>query len=535
MVRKSASKDPQRGRGELKICIFGGDETPGKSARVGREGLQGSQALPRACLVAGQPSSCPARQQPRGRSRAAAPQLPDLLASRAEERRLMDPGTNTMGSGESEKEATALDASTVDNLEFTLVMEDGQEKFACHLCEYKTDKAGSVKRHLSAKHGNARGSGQGRKRKSMESKKVESKAKEVKLEETLSESVMENLEEEFTSTQVVLEREEKIMEELEGGMNFGDDDEDDEEESDENSAAEWEEKYEEEKKKNAVLQGKVNALEEIKERQKKNMDRMIKIGTDYKAELDKVKATKGSSENAKLKKELKEAKASINELQKKVEKLTTEKAKAEAEATRLLKHNDHLEEALERTKKPDPMQKASKDCPFWMEGQCNFSEAECYKGKHRKDKFNTKQKRGAGNEETSKDCPFWLEGLCNFSEAECYKGKHREERFNTKQRRGAVNEEKIVNNVLEALSKQQRSQLMPQQQLLPSQQQPVLQQQMFPQMLPPQQPTTMAMQPQFHQQMGFRTEPMGRQWTQQDLLDRSMAGTNGSASFRFPQ
>ena len=76
---------------------------------------------------------------------------------------------------------------------------------------------------------------------------------------------------------------------------------------------------------------------------------------------------------------------------------------------------------------------------------------------------------------------------------------------------------------------------MPQQQLLPSQQQPVLQQQMFPQMLPPQQPTTMAMQPQFHQQMGFRTEPMGRQWTQQDLLDRSMAGTNGSASFRFPQ
>ena len=446
----------------------------------------------------------------------------------------MDPETTTTGPEEPEKEGAALEVSKVD-MEFTIFTENGKEKFACQQCEYRADKVGSVKRHISAKHGIARGSGMGRKRKSMDSKKLESNAKEAKMDDTLSETVMEKeFEEDFTSTQVTLEREEKIMEELEGGMNFGGEEEEEEEESDDNDVTEWEERYEEEKRKNVLLQGKINALEEIKEKQKKNMDRMIKIGTEYKAELDKVKAAKGSSEIAKLRKDLKEAKASINDLQKKVEKLTTEKAKAEAEASRLLRHNDHLEEALERTRKPEPTQKTSKDCPYWLEGSCNFSETECYKGRHRKDKFNTKQRRGAGNEESSKDCPFWMEGLCNYSEAECFKGRHREEKFNTKQRKGVVNEEKIVNNVLEALSKQQRSQLMPQQQLLPPHQQSMMQQQMFQQqMLPPQQPTTMTMQQQPNHQLGFRTEPTGRLWTQQDMLDRSMAG--GSTSFRFPQ
>ena len=490
---------------------------------------ESAAAATRSChvLAQGRPAAVPLLLPPAA-ARQLAPQ-----ASRAKKRRLMDPEATT-GPGEPEKGGAALEMSKIDNMEFTMFTENGKEKFACQQCEYTADKVGTIKRHISAKHGSARGSGPGRKRKSMDSKKTESSAKEAKMDDTLSESVMENLEEEFTSTQVVLEKEEKIMEELEGGMNFGRGDEEEEEESDDNNAAEWEERYEEEKRKNVLLQGKINALEEIKEKQKKNMDRMIKIGTEYKAELDKVKASKGGPENAKIRRDLKEAKATINELQKKVEKLTTEKAKAEAEASRLLRHNDHLEEALERTRKPEPMQKTSKDCPYWMEGSCNFSEAECFKGRHRKDKFNTKQKRGTSNEESLKDCPFWMEGLCNYSEAECFKGRHREERFNTKQRRGVVNEEKIVNNVLEALSKQQRTQLLPQQQLLAPHQQPMVQQQMFQQqMMHPQQPTTMTMQPQPHHQLGFRTEPIGRQWSQQDMLDRSIAG--GSTSFRFPQ
>ena len=88
----------------------------------------------------------------------------------------MDPETTTTGPEEPEKEGAALEVSKVD-MEFTIFTENGKEKFACQQCEYRADKVGSVKRHISAKHGIARGSGMGRKRKSMDSKKLESNAK----------------------------------------------------------------------------------------------------------------------------------------------------------------------------------------------------------------------------------------------------------------------------------------------------------------------------------------------------------------------
>ena len=404
-----------------------------------------------------------------------------------------------------ETEGDTSEKVKVDNMDYSVVLVEGQERFACNQCEFKADKSGSMKRHITTKHVTARLTGQGRKRKSMESGKVESNSKEVRMDEGLSESIMEGLGKDFTSTQVEMEDDLKFIKELEDDRKVDGENDEIEEENEGGNAVEMEEKYEEEKRKNAVLQGKVNALEEIKDKQKQNMDRMKKIVTDYKTDLDKARAGKGGAETAKVKKELKEAKASISELQKKVEKLTTDKAKAEAEVARLMKHNNHMEEALDRTRRPEAMQRVTKDCPFWMEGFCSYTEAECNKGKHKKEKFNTRQ------------------------------------------RRGAVNEEKIVSNVLEALSKQQRPQMGQQQQQ--AQHQNIQQmrrqpQMMMPDMMTQQQQPMMMMQPQqqmgpqYQQQLGFRPNTAGMQWSsgnQQDFLDMSMAGSSGAANYRFPQ
>ena len=67
---------------------------------------------------------------------------------------------------------------------------------------------------------------------------------------------------------------------------------------------------------------------------------------------------------------------------------------------------------------------------------------------------------------------------------------------------------------------------------------------MMPDMMTQQQQPMMMMQlqqqmgPQYQQQLGFRPNPAGMQWSsgnQQDLLDMSMAGSSGAANYRFPQ
>ena len=108
-----------------------------------------------------------------------------------------------------ETEGDTSEKVKVDNMDYSVILEEGQERFACNQCDFKADKGGSMKRHITTKHGIPRLAGQGKKRKSMESGKVESNSKEVRLDEDLSESIMENLGEEFTSTQVGLEEEEK--------------------------------------------------------------------------------------------------------------------------------------------------------------------------------------------------------------------------------------------------------------------------------------------------------------------------------------
>ena len=296
------------------------------------------------------------------------------------------------------------------------------------------------------------------------------------------------------STQVEIEEQQRMMDELEEDMKNVRQGEATEGAED-NDMNELKEQYEEEKRKNIVLQGKVNELEDIKAKQKANMDRMMRIVGEYKAELDKAKAAKGGAELAKVKKELKEAKSTISEMQKKVERLSTDKAKAEAEVARVMKHNNHMEEALQRTRRPETTQRSEKDCPFWTEGHCKFSGSECKRGSHKKEKFNTMQ------------------------------------------RRGVVNEEKIVSYVLEVLSRQQQRPPLGQQPQ--QQQQPMM---MMQEMMPQQQMMTMRPQmvgPQYQQQVGFRQNPAGLQWNNgaqqhQDWMDMSMAGNN-TANLRFSQ
>ena len=126
----------------------------------------------------------------------------------------------------------------------------------------------------------------------MESAKTEENTKEVKqvkVDEQLSESIWEDFGKvPFTSTQAEIEEQQRMMDELEEDMKNVRQGEATEG-VEENDMNELKEQYEEEKRKNIVLQGQVNELEDIKAKQKANMDRMMRIVGEYKAELDKAK------------------------------------------------------------------------------------------------------------------------------------------------------------------------------------------------------------------------------------------------------
>ena len=78
-----------------------------------------------------------------------------------------------------ETEGETFEKVKVDNMDYSVVLVEGQERFACNKCDFKADKSGSMKRHITTKHVSSRLTGQGRKRKSMESGKLESSSKEV--------------------------------------------------------------------------------------------------------------------------------------------------------------------------------------------------------------------------------------------------------------------------------------------------------------------------------------------------------------------
>merc|ERR1712223_662907 len=123
-------------------------------------------------------------------------------------------------------------------------------------------------------------------RKSMESAKTEENSKEVKqvkVDEQLSESIWEDFGKvPFTSTQAEIEEQQRMMDELEEDMKNVRQGEATEG-VEENDMNELIEQYEEEKRKNIVLQGQVNELEDLKAKQKANMDRMMRIVGEYKA------------------------------------------------------------------------------------------------------------------------------------------------------------------------------------------------------------------------------------------------------------
>ena len=229
-------------------------------------------------------------------------------------------------------------------------------------------------------------------------------------------------------------------------------------------------------KKNIVLQGTVNSLIETKDKQKAQLGRLSKLMKKQDSDLDKVKATKGGAEAAKVKKELKEAIAKNAMLVKQVESLTVEKAKAEAEVARVIKHNDFLEEAMGRKQKVDDKQKKKIDVKcrdFEERGVCSYRGGEC-KFLHPNSKCQEFSRSGSCYKSKclelhrENDCMFWMEGHCRFSNEECKKGDHRNETFNTKPKRKTT-DDKIKDTVTELLKQQQ--QRFPQQTGFQSQQQ----------------------------------------------------------------
>ena len=104
-------------------------------------------------------------------------------------------------------DAKTADETKVDNNDFTVVEEEGQEKFQCNNCDMKLDKVISMKRHITSKHVVKT---PGRKRKSMESAKVETNKKEAKIDDDLTDSIMEGLGSEYTSTQSDIDNMDKL-------------------------------------------------------------------------------------------------------------------------------------------------------------------------------------------------------------------------------------------------------------------------------------------------------------------------------------
>ena len=113
------------------------------------------------------------------------------------------------------EEAKTAEEAKVDNNDFTVVEEEGQEKFKCNNCDLKLDKVISIKRNITSKHVVKT---PGRKRKSMESAKVETNTKEAKIDDDLSDSLMEDLGSEYTSTQADIDNMDKLLDEYESKL-----------------------------------------------------------------------------------------------------------------------------------------------------------------------------------------------------------------------------------------------------------------------------------------------------------------------------
>ena len=160
--------------------------------------------------------------------------------------------------------------------------QEGKIKFSCDNCKFEAEKESLIKKHVIQSHVAKPGKQAGKKRKVMESAKKESVPKERRLTEveddddSLSVSMGDFFEDNFSSTQIDQDNIEKLLEECR--KDLIDDEEyeevpdktEDEEKKDEPTESmakqlkEMEEKYDLEKENNKVLQGRNNYLEELK-------------------------------------------------------------------------------------------------------------------------------------------------------------------------------------------------------------------------------------------------------------------------------
>ena len=79
-----------------------------------------------------------------------------------------------------EIEGEASEKTRVDNMDYSTVMVEGQERFSCNNCDFKADKIRGIKRHITTTHVVMKVANMAKKRKSMESARTEDNAKEVK-------------------------------------------------------------------------------------------------------------------------------------------------------------------------------------------------------------------------------------------------------------------------------------------------------------------------------------------------------------------
>ena len=157
-----------------------------------------------------------------------------------------------------------------------------------------------------------------------------------------------------------------------------------------------------------------------------------------------------------MKKELKIEKDKVTELQTKVEILTTEKAKAEAEVARITTQYKFLEEAMEKTKESNTPNKVDSKCRDFEKGFCSWKER-C-RFQHPKELCQEHANTGSCSKvrcrelhkEKQGDCVFWMRGDCRHPGGSCRRGNHDQAKYNTRPKQMSQ-DEKIAEAVQKAV------------------------------------------------------------------------------------
>ena len=454
------------------------------------------------------------------------------------------PGSPELGA--TGTEGAPAEKSKVDNTDFSAFTVDGQERFACHHCDLKADKVGSMKRHITAKHGKLhKAKGEKRRRSngvedSTTKKKKEDGGKEEEFDESVVDKYLDN-DSSFTQSQI--ENYDAICEKYKN-------------ESNKEEVEVIENKVDEAlKEENDELKAKLASLEEAMAEKEISMEictgrneALEREAIDRKAQIEKyrrviermeqiIKKQSGnqanvSEEKAKIKKlneEVKEREKKIGLLEKRlddaVRKVGEEsnlRAKAEAEVLRSQKNIENLMRIVEKERSTSPGRRGKESTSNSERVECRdlSKPGGCKFGS--KCKFYHPTSKAGGEAARSQDCINWMDGHCAFSDkcrythAQEKKGVRQGDNKQTKERQqGFAEALAMVREAIAGGTQQQQQQQQTQTQFpslmnanlqamnMGQQQQQQLQQQQQ------QQPMMMMMQP-LDAQLGWASGPSMR-------------------------